>query len=261
MRAGNVAAALRFDGLSFRTIPRQALGRFAVAAFLESGGDIIDRTVCELDLSSGTVRVAGARVVCGMLVGADGVLSQVRRCATGRRQASFLTLEAFLPPSARPLHIQCVDGRKGYAYLMPNRRDTIAGMADTREGAPLRREFVQQFGLPPTTRIRGALLPLGNDVLLHANGAFLIGDAAGLIAPITGEGIYSALASARALAANPTPARYRRALAPLVRTIRRDFLLKRIIYNDTLRNATFARYGASRPLTALVDASLAYLLG
>lgn len=255
-------AELCFEGLSFRTIARQELDRFAVRSFLQSGGDILDRTTCErIDARTGQVQVGGERVAADMLVGADGVLSQVRRSITGRRQASFLTLEAFLPPSEQPLHIRCIDGVKGYAYIMPNESSTILGIADLRAGASLRRSFEQLFGLPSGIAIRGALLPMGNDTLLAAGGAFLVGDAAGLISPITGEGIYYALTSACALAANPTMAAYRRAMAPHIRTIRRDFLLKEIIYNDAMRNATFARYGTSRLLTALVNASLAYLLG
>jgi geranylgeranyl reductase len=47
---------------------------------------------------------------------------------------------------------------------------------------------------------RGGFLPTGEEVVLEYNDVFFLGDAAGLIHPFTGEGIYYALFSAESLA-------------------------------------------------------------
>ena len=68
----------------------------------------------------------------------------------------------------------------------------------------IRREldvFCQKTGIPVPDRLRGAPVPTGDDVLLSlGKRTFFIGDAAGLIQPLSGAGIHYALLSAKLLA-------------------------------------------------------------
>ncbi len=59
--------------------------------------------------------------------------------------------------------------------------------------------FIEDFAEPEQVKFRGAYVPSGASVMLGKpddKNMCLIGDAAGLIDPLTGEGIYYALMSA-----------------------------------------------------------------
>ncbi len=94
--------------------------------------------------------------------------------------------------------------RDGYAWVFPKRRHLSIGCLATRTGgATLRRtleEYLARLQLGPlrSREDHGALIPLRpRPGPLACDGVFLVGDAAGLVDPLTGEGLSHALASAR----------------------------------------------------------------
>jgi flavin-dependent dehydrogenase len=88
---------------------------------------------------------------------------------------------------------------------------------------------------------KGAFLPNGEDILLETNACIkFVGDAAGLISPITGEGIYYAIASAKTLSKDFTT--YKANMAKIVRQIKKENIYKHFIYHPTIRTFIFNRY-------------------
>ncbi len=95
----------------------------------------------------------------------------------------------------------------GYAWVFPKGDHLNIGIGGWRfTGPTLRRKFssmVKSYGFDPEDMwdVRGYRLPMRhNDAPLMDGNLLLVGDAAGLIDPLTGEGIYSAIWSGKTAA-------------------------------------------------------------
>jgi flavin-dependent dehydrogenase len=102
----------------------------------------------------------------------------------------------------------------GYAWIFPKRGHLSAGILSTRRVCPELRlklaEYLRQLGLDRVGRVErhGHLIPLAPRRGPLARGRVLLaGDAAGLVDPITAEGITHALLSGRLAAAALTEGR------------------------------------------------------
>ncbi len=149
------------------------------------------------------------------LVGADGARSRVARCFGLGVNAHFL---AGLEIECEPL--AAVDGRflhcfadsrlaPGYiAWIVPGVNATQIGLAASRPHRPDLAGFLQRLkhhfdigSIRVTTR-RSGLIPCGGVVRILGHGrVLLVGDAAGMVSPVTGGGIHTALHFGRRAAA------------------------------------------------------------
>ena len=123
----------------------------------------------------------------------------------------LLTFGYFLPVPCDVLRVQFYEKFEGYAWAFPRPDHVsvgIGGKADEASMADLQarlRAFMQQSGYTPDpSRIFSHLLPsLSIDgwgsLRLAGPGWALAGDAAGLVDPVTGEGIYYAMRSGELL--------------------------------------------------------------
>lgn len=152
-----------------------------------------------------------------LLVGADGAVGAVARAvAPNRRRPTLVAVEALapLPPDHAPrfrgrILVDFGSFPGGYAWAFPKRDHLNLGAMVLRESgtevkAAFHRFAASQVGLRSLELgpIEGALIP-GYDGRLNsvsAGPAFLVGDAAGLVDPFLGEGIYYAVRSAQLLA-------------------------------------------------------------
>jgi len=116
-----------------------------------------------------------------------------------------------------------------YAWIFPHGEQSSIGLGSANKGFPLRetvRDMRAQTGLTgcETIRSEGAPIPLkplkrwdnGRDILLA-------GDAAGVVAPASGEGIYYAMTGGR-IAANAADAFLATGEASALKAARRDFM-------------------------------------
>jgi flavin-dependent dehydrogenase len=128
-----------------------------------------------------------------------------------RRRDLLLTFGYFLPVPCDVLRVQFYEKFEGYAWAFPRPDHVsvgIGGKADEASMAALQarlRAFMQQSGYTPDpSRVFSHLLPsLSIDswgsMRLVGPGWALAGDAAGLVDPVTGEGIYYAMRSGELL--------------------------------------------------------------
>jgi len=148
------------------------------------------------------------------LVGADGANSLTRRrmaAPFGREQLSVATGWFAYGAESDEIVIELVADPPGYIWSFPRPTHLAIGIcAELTAGVTalaLRervREWIRATGLAPGARLQPYSWPipsLTEDDFLDlavggAPGWFLVGDAAGLVDPITREGIYFALASA-----------------------------------------------------------------
>jgi geranylgeranyl reductase family protein len=227
--------------------------------------DFTGQSVAALDPEAQSLTLADGRALSfGVLIGADGVNSQVARALFGqsfdRARIGFgLEIEAHdahLKPEA-PIRIDLAAAQWGYGWCFPKRCSTTIGVGGLLARNPDMKAamtaYCEALGVDaPAARIKGQFLPFGDVRKVPGRGAVLLaGDAAGLVDPITGEGIGHAmqsgqLAAQAAIAAlkagRPRSAlgRYRRALRPLHRSLAIARLIRPVIFAPALEPA-FAR--------------------
>lgn len=215
-----------------------------------------------------------ANVSARLLVGADGAYSSVRRALFARHphRHTHVALRSYVdtPPTADgdPFRLDFFpELLPGYGWLFP----TAATRANLGIGVPLTRaragrnprELLENYHrrLRADGMVTGALERVDAHQLPHAGAlpAFtsgrvaLVGDAAGMINPITGEGIFYAVAAGAMLGAIAdvrTPATLARTLATYEQAFRQRFAAH---YRASFLLHTMFR---SRQITRLIVAAL-----
>ncbi len=256
-----IAAGITVDlhDIQMRSVERRELDRFVLDAYRADGGELLDRFhVRSIDLDA--KRIAGTRdgegreISFDTLVAADGALSFVRKELTGSSPNAILSLETTVANTGAPLTMDYEDGFIGYSWYAPCGDEAKIGCC-AYIGEPdldqRLRSFAQHMNVG-YKRCRGAFIPTGSDVLLERDGVYFVGDAASLIAPPSGEGIYHALHSARMLArALVNKASYRALMRPVVAEIRRQYKLRSLFFDTRfmrcgIKLADATPYGAER---------------
>jgi len=235
----------------------QALGAGAV--------DFTGVSVAEIDVEAKALTLKdGRRIGFDVLIGADGANSQVAKALFGqafdRAEVGFgLEIEAggdHVDPSA-PIRIDLAAAKWGYGWSFPKRCSTTIGVGGLLAKNPDMKvamaEYCALLGVEAETRsFKGQFLPFGDFRKVPGQGAVLLaGDAAGLVDPITGEGIGYALHSGQLAAeagieavkrARPETALalYRRHLRPIHRALRMARLIRPVIFLPAME-AGFAR--------------------
>jgi geranylgeranyl reductase family protein len=217
-----------------------------------------------------------------VLIGADGSNGQTRRLLAENQDPSWyekgFALEACVPFTALPELLPAGDNATdlifdfaplpgGYGWLFPKGDHVNIGVgafAPTNGSANTQLKSVtrdllaqytqQKLGIALTTPITGQYLGMGGHAYVPRDRVLLAGDAAGLVDPLTGEGIHSAIVSGQAAAAaileNPTDiaSAYARHLKPLQQTLAFSARAARAFYRDPERGFRAMRNPILRPL-------------
>jgi geranylgeranyl reductase family protein len=228
------------------TIPRRVFDARLVAAAVDGGADLVRHTVRTIDDDGGGRVVVDGRYEAGVVIGADGAGSVVRRLLGHPVNPDghlAIAIRGYAPTSASEQVIVTTGARwPAYAWSFPIGDGTAnVGYGEVLRGAPLSRAYLlDRLGelLPGSepTGLRGHHLPLSTRRPSAGRGRVLLaGDALSLINPFTGEGIFYAVLSGAlagaAAAAGPdrVAARYRAALSRrLGRHLRHSGLVARV---------------------------------
>jgi geranylgeranyl reductase family protein len=227
-----------------------------------------------------------------VLIGADGSNGQTRRlaallCNHGTQlspsaQDGF-ALEATVPYTELPATLPAGDAphdlvfdfaplRGGYAWLFPKGdhinigvgvfapADGAAGVALKSVTRALLADYARhKLGVATLAHVTGQHLGMGGQAYVPRGRGLLVGDAAGLVDPLTGEGIHSALVSGQAAAAailscadgepaETLAAAYARELRPLQQALAFSQRAARAFYAEPERGFKAMRFPFMRSL-------------
>ena len=196
------------------TLDRERFDHFLLRRAGQAGVEVMQGlTVTGLTANDGCVEVATANGKCRgrFVVGADGSRSIVAKSANMGNHENLVGIETEIVVGDEDLarwrsRILVDLGRtvKGYAWLFPKKDHLSVGIAcPTKEVQKMKRAYDQFVGSLSFSRHTiadrsVALIPMcvGKPRVVQGRVA-LLGDAAGLTDPLTGEGIYNALLSAQ----------------------------------------------------------------
>jgi len=211
-----------FDNNTRKTIPKGFMNidrrQFdsSVFSLVPNSVDVVDRTkladftyttdkkyhVLILE-SNGSIKP----VVANFLIGADGALSSVREKISRQRVPYYIAIQELTTGCKldRAIFFYNDDITDFYSWIIPKGDKTLIGSAlkpaKAREKFNQLKEFVKsQYGLHDGGAIDSAIIlrpETQKDICLGLGTVFLVGEAAGLISPSSGEGISFALASGR----------------------------------------------------------------
>jgi geranylgeranyl reductase family protein len=196
---------------------RRRLDAFLVEQAVAAGAEFRDGVHVNVD-SETELRVDGRSVEVAAVIGADGANGiTARSLGLGGAIVNGVALEGNLPYEELPvgswhgrlvLELGNVPG--GYGWIFPKGDHVNFGVGGwAQEGPQLRRHLrilCEKYGieLRQLSDVRGHRLPMRRPATVLARGrALVIGDAAGALDPVSGDGIYEALVTAR-LAAEQT---------------------------------------------------------
>ena len=163
------------------------------------------------EISENAVTLAdGTIITFDILIGCDGVNSTVAKYLFGQsfnpKTIGFgLEVEAPLPNN-QPVEIDFGGADWGYAWAFPKHKSVTIGVggihAKNSDMKQRLNDFLAGQGIDPTTcKVKGQYIPFGDYRRAPGRGHIIVcGDAAGLVDPITGEGIGYAIQSGAAAA-------------------------------------------------------------
>jgi flavin-dependent dehydrogenase len=190
---------------------RRRLDAFLVQQAVDAGAEFRDGVHVTVD-SETELRIDGKPVEAAAVIGADGANGiTARALGLGGAIVNGVALEGNLPyERLRPgmwrgtliLELGTVPG--GYGWIFPKGDHVNVGVGGwAEEGPNLRRHLrvlCEHYGveLRQLSDLRGHRLPMRRPATVLARGrALVVGDAAGALDPVSGDGIYEALVTAR----------------------------------------------------------------
>jgi geranylgeranyl reductase family protein len=190
---------------------RRKLDEFLVEQAVAAGAEFRDGVRVEVE-SDTRIRINGGPVEVGAVIGADGANGITSKAfGLGGGIVNGVALEGNLPYERLPpdawrgllvLELAVLPG--GYGWIFPKGDHVNVGVGGWGEEGPKLRQHLRVLcehhgiELCELTDVRGHRLPMRRPQTRLARGrALLVGDAAGLVDPVSGDGMYEAFVSSR----------------------------------------------------------------
>ena len=224
----------------------------------------------------------GHRFQYSILIGADGALSKVRQLAGLPKNEMGFCVESHVPWELLKNHdriqtggieIYYGDFSTGYGWIFPCEDSVAVGVGNLAQSMSEKEilaqyhRFLADILTSDDMRPAGAYLPSGTSVALGTSlceDMCLIGDAAGLIDPFTGEGIYYALLSAKTvsdaiISGQPPRSEYEQRMKQYLSIIQDTVQIRNRIYSPTvLKHSLDFMQNAPRYSEQLIDETIAH---
>ena len=193
---------------------RRVLNGLMLERAQRAGAEIVHERIVAITGAPGAwrLRLRQGEISAAYIVVATGARNPFRFSVPLAPADLMATAGYYIRGSGDSIHISFLRGVEGYIWLFPRRDHFSAGICGKLNATPTRelRRMLEQFLAGRGVEVHQAefyshVLPAPrastlNQLPLQEAGWALIGDAAGLVDPITGEGLYYALRSAELLA-------------------------------------------------------------
>jgi len=184
------------------TVNRKRFDDFLLRKAIASGAEFLGE--CRvIKAEEGVVYSTPGKFKGKIIVGADGVNSVLRKFGRYRKFKSLMkTISADIPISfEKKLGFDFSYTKGGYAWIFPKGKMTHVGFGNRpgafKNGEIILNKILEDYGFPEPENIYKWTYPLfSSPELLVWRNTLLIGDAASLVNPVTGGGIYNAVQSA-----------------------------------------------------------------
>jgi geranylgeranyl reductase family protein len=189
---------------------RRRLDHFLAQQAASAGAEVRDG-VAVTDIRPNALTVDGEEVQARLVIGADGCNgTSARALGLAGGIVHGVALEANVPHEPRfagrlVMDLRIVGG--GYGWIFPKGDHLNVGVGGDGDQGPKLRErlrlLCEKHGIDPdsATETRGFRLPMRRpDTRLARGTAAVIGDAAGLLDPLSGDGMYEAFLSSQLVA-------------------------------------------------------------
>ena len=213
-------------------VRREAFDSYLLDRALDEGATFKRGNVTGVKQGKDSVTLLGVQERASFVVGADGANSIVARSAGLRngwkKEETIFAIEGSAPPMETLTFI--VDAAPlGYGWLFPRSSDTNAGVGGlATKAVQIKRAFEtfsKKFGV---RGVNAAIIPVGGiDLPVSNERVILAGDSAGLVDPLTGEGIYYAVSEAELVAKAMDSDDPSRSYEELLNPIRRELRMKK----------------------------------
>jgi len=186
---------------------RRRLDHFLLERAAEAGADVRDG-VRVSDVREGGLTIDGEEIEARIVLGADGCNgTSAKQLGLAEEIVHGVALEANYPHDERFAHAMLLEIaviRGGYGWIFPKSDHVNVGVGGNESEAPrLRSELrglCEAYGLDPDAAadVRGYRLPMRlPGTRLVCGRTAVIGDAAGLVDPFSGDGMYEAFLSSQ----------------------------------------------------------------
>lgn len=205
----------RYDKPLIYTVMREEFDHLLVRRAQEAGAVVADgQRVCQVEETAGKVevRTTGDLFSAQIVAGADGANSVVASnlgLSKGIEHGVGLAAEISVPGEGLVkwdslMGLDLGNIRGGYGWIFPKKGHLSVGVGGPPgQAKKLKARYQkmlvrQKFESCEATRVRSHFLPVAkNGAAVQTGRGLLLGDAAGLLDPLTGEGIYYAIRSAQ----------------------------------------------------------------
>ena len=231
-------------------IDRASFDYFLVREAVGSGADLWEG-IEFLGFEEGfKVKTSAGEIEADFLIGADGFYTKVGRVLGYEKRKFFRSVEFWTEGSLGDrVVIDAGVVRRGYGWIFPKGNRLSVGLALVGKENPLRKleDYVKEHKLIERRDVKGVkgwMIPFAEnerDLHLGRGRVVLVGDAANLVDPLLGEGIYYAVLSghlaAKAILENPEDP-----LRDYVSRVKKDILTELLYAGKIARLAyTFQR--------------------
>ena len=186
----------------FNLVDRKEFDNWFLEKYLNIGGTaILGCRVSKIDLDQRQVVAGDIHIEFDYLIAADGAKGISSTIVERRPLRYAFGMEVDIDTALCERNADSIDldvsiSKDGYYWRFPKGKKTTLGFAFTFDKS-VDYEAIRKKLLPEEFRPRGAFLPYGGDirVVTDKRGMLLVGDAAGFVDAITGEGTYYAIKS------------------------------------------------------------------
>ena len=202
------------------------------------GAEFVRAKVTAVKRMNGSVKLIGPGEEAQFVIGADGANSVVALTSgvrsSWRRDDVIVAIEGSAPPQDRLIFM--VDAAPyGYGWIFPRGEDSNAGVGGMSEKSREIMEAFKKFSSKFNVRMNGSwIIPAGgHGKPIAKDRVLLVGDAAGLADPLTGEGLYyafrSSLEASKALESESPAENYSERMKPILEELKAKRRAARLI--------------------------------